>query len=128
MLNEKIEEMKIDIAKEEAKEDAAENRALVTHIVSAFANAIGGGLGVYAASMVPVKINLEQGSCVPAGAKEASGDARPNLEQLKIRQEDKANAQKVNEEAKMAATKGRERQREAKAKTPKRTMKRNKSS
>ncbi len=112
MLNEKIEEMKIDIAKEEA----AENRALVTHIVCAFASAIGGGLGVYATSMVPVKINLEQGSSVPAGAKEASGDSRPNLEQLKIRQEDKANAQKVNEEAKMAETKAREREREAKAK------------
>ncbi|CAM6021042.1 unnamed protein product [Sphagnum balticum] len=66
--------------------------------------------------MVPVKINPEQGSSVPAGAKEASGDARPNLEQFKIRQEDKANAQKVNEEAKMAETKARERQREAKAK------------
>ncbi|CAM6021041.1 unnamed protein product [Sphagnum balticum] len=38
MLNEKIEEMKIDSAKEEA----AENRALVTHIVGAFASAIGG--------------------------------------------------------------------------------------
>ncbi len=113
MLNEKFEEMKIDIAKEEA----AEKRALVTHIVGAFASAIGGGLGVYATSMVLVKINLEQGSSVPAGAKEASGDARPNLEQLKIRQEDKANAQKVNEEAKMAEeTKARERQREAKAK------------
>ncbi|CAM6071243.1 unnamed protein product [Sphagnum tenellum] len=77
MLNENIEEIKIDIAKERRQ-----------------------------------KI----GSSVPAGAKEASGDARPNLEQLKIRQEDKANAQKVNEEAKMAETKARERQREAKGK------------
>jgi hypothetical protein len=109
MLNEKFEEMKIDIAKEEA----AEKRAFVTQIVGAITGAIG---GVHPSSMGPVKINLDQGSSVPAGAKEASGDARPNLEQLKIRQEDKANAQKVNEEAKMAETKARERQREAKGK------------
>jgi hypothetical protein len=116
MLKEKIEEMKIDIAKEEAKEEAAENRAFVAQIVGALAGAVGAGVGAYANSMVPIKINLDQGSSVPAGAKEASGDARPNREELTIRKEDKANAQKVNDEAQMAETKARERQREVKAK------------
>jgi DNA repair exonuclease SbcCD ATPase subunit len=116
MLNANIEEMKTEIAREEAKEEEAETRAFVTHIVGAVSGAIGSGLGVYASSMVPVKINLEQGSSVPAGAKEASGDARPNREELTIRKEDKADAQKVNEEAKMAETKARGRHREAKAK------------
>ncbi len=86
MLNEKIEEMKIDIAKKKA----VENQVFVIHIVSAFASAIGSGLG--ATSMVSIKINLNQGSSMLARAKEASKDVMPSLEQLKIRQEDKANA------------------------------------
>ncbi|CAK9255053.1 unnamed protein product [Sphagnum jensenii] len=115
-LNEEIEEMKIDIAKEEAKENAAETRAFRLQIIGTIFGAIRGGLGVRASFMGPDKINPAQGSSVPAGPKEASGDTRPNLEQLKIRQEEKANAQKVNEEAKMAETKAGEREREPKAK------------
>ncbi|CAK9857496.1 unnamed protein product [Sphagnum jensenii] len=111
-LNEEIEEMKIAIAKGEAKEEAAEKREFTLQIIGAVA----GALGVCASSMGPYKMNPPQGSSVPAGPKEASGDTRPNLEQSKIRQEEKANAQKVNEEAKMAETKAGEREREPKAK------------
>jgi hypothetical protein len=117
MLHLNIEEMKIEITNEEAKEKSAENLALVSDIFGAFASAVGGGLGACASFVAPDKIsNFDQRSSVPAGAQEASGDARPSLKQLKIRQEDKANAQTVNEEAKMAETKARARQREAKAK------------
>ncbi|CAK9191178.1 unnamed protein product [Sphagnum troendelagicum] len=115
LLNVTVDELRNDITKEEDKEMSALNRSVITDIFGAFASAVGGGLSACERIVASVKIsNFDQLSSVRAGAQESSEDARPGLEQRKIRQE--GNAQKVNEEAKAAETKARERQRGAQMK------------